>query len=89
MKRIAALLLLLALAPGLAASGDPAVVAALRAGAASAAVRAGAEVRAGADDPARRALAGCISDASPPVDHCGAFDWVRTRVGGSSMGSSN
>lgn len=48
-----------------------------------------AAVRPGADEPARRALAGCISDASPPVDHWGALDWVRTFAGGSSMGSSN
>lgn len=48
-----------------------------------------AAVRPGAEVPARRALAGCISDASPPVDHWGDFDCVRTFVGGSSMGSSN
>lgn len=53
-------------------------------------VAAGAAPARGADEaPARRALAGCISEASPPVDHWGVLAWVRTFVGGSSMGSSN
>lgn len=69
------------------AVGDEAgmgAVAAAFEGAASVAARV-----AGAVAPARRALAGWISEASPPVDHCGARDEVRTLVGGSSMGSSN
>ncbi len=88
-------------AAGAAASGaddrDAAgVAAAVRAGVAAAvdaafvpAVAVAVADRAGAEAPARLVLAGWISDASPPVDHWGAFGRVRTRVGGSSIGSSN